>query len=148
MSALNTGSNLFLPSLKKVSTCRINGKSVLPEHSASKVSLVLFSVFFEGDRKATATMRPSNLSQQGCNYTSGDSHGVDGAREGKTPSPDHQNPSATDKSTSFNNSGVGQSLLLSAEEAAARSLQLTEKYFLAQFLTQRHQQQSKLDFVG
>lgn len=41
MSALNTGRNLFLPSLKKVSTCRINGKSVLLEHSASKVSLVL-----------------------------------------------------------------------------------------------------------
>lgn len=46
MSALNTGRNLFLPSLKKVSTCRINGKSVLLEHSASKVSLVLFSVLF------------------------------------------------------------------------------------------------------
>lgn len=127
MSALNTERNLFLPSLKKVSTCRINGKSVLLEHSASKVNLELFSVFsfLGGDRKAPATMRPSDLSRQGCNYTSGDSHGADGAREGKTPSPYHQSPSATDKSTSFNNSGVGQSLLLSVEEAAAQSLQLT-----------------------
>lgn len=126
MSALNTGRNLFLISLKKVSTCRINGKSVLLEHSASKVNLVLFSVFnFLWGRQAPATMRPSDLSRQGYNYASGDSHGVDGAREGKTPSPYHQNPSATDKSTSFNNSGVGQSLLSSAEEAAAQSPQLT-----------------------
>lgn len=126
MSALNTGRNLFLPSLKKVSTCRINGKSVLLEHSASKVSLVLFSVLFSlGETERLLRPCVQVTYHDRALHTSGDSHGADGAREGKTPSPGHQNPSAADKSTSFNNSGVGQSLLLSVEEAAAQSLQLT-----------------------
>lgn len=120
---------------------------------------LFFLAFFGGDRKVTATMCLSNVSQKGCDYTSGDSHGVYDAREGKTPTPAHQNPSATDNRISFNNSGVGQSLLLSVKEASAQprqltalmgSIHVTDKYFLAQFtfLTQRRQQPSKQDFVG
>jgi hypothetical protein len=77
----------------------------------------------------------------------------------KNTNPTHQNPSTAENSTRFNNPSVGQSLLLLVKKASAQSLQLTaltglihvtEKDFLAQFtfLTQRLQQQSKLDFWG
>lgn len=67
------------------------------------------------------TIGLTNLSQKHCDHTA--SHGVCGARKGKTPAPSE--PQRKENSNSFNNCGAGQNLLLSVKKALAQSPQLT-----------------------
>lgn len=79
--------NLLLSSPNKMSTYRINGKSVSLEYSASRVNFVLSFVSphsLQGREKGCCNHgSKQSTPESGACYASKDSHGVYGAREGK-----------------------------------------------------------------